>query len=411
MTISKQKITLILITSLAALLTILLFLFKTDNTIFSTSKSSFSSESQNNSKVTQSIINNKQSNTNFLTLQKYPPIKSRILTNSAENQEVEIKIESQNEISIDTASITEIITDFNTTEIILRTTNLATLVETQNSVEIPPLDSATNTSITIARNSTCKAFPNQFRFAHRGGNISIHQENTLEIFLDSAIKGISIEMDLMLLATGEIVVYHDANTVYKTGTDMEIMLSSWEKVSELTYLQNFNERNYSTSPKIPLLKNALEIICSTNNQTHIWLDIKYAFGEKYILALLDALEASPCACDARQNLVVEIFQDYSALEKLRKLMEKRRCKVLTAMSFYDFQTGNGEAYLRSSIDFYSKYSDIIDFPTSMVKKFPWVLELNEAQSVCSAVYGHDKQEMIEVFENELVDIAIFPIYD
>jgi len=254
----------------------------------------------------------------------------------------------------------------------------------------------------------CQEFTKQTFFAHRGGNINLFQENTQEIFLDSATKNLSIEMDIMQLATGEIVTFHDLDTFKKTGISHELKKTPWPEIRNLRLLQNMDEKLYLTKPKIPLLKDVLNTICLINNRINIWFDIKYYFNPNYIIRLLDDLENSPCACDSYQKFVFEIFKDTNTIKNVWKLMENRRCKLISAMSVYTFQNDLGIEKLKDEIKNYIEYADIIDFPISTVKKYPELLKFTYENGVCNSVYKENEEDI----DNKLLDeIAKYPHVD
>jgi glycerophosphoryl diester phosphodiesterase len=258
----------------------------------------------------------------------------------------------------------------------------------------------------------CSAFPNKTYFAHRGGNISRYHENTLEIFLDSASQKLGIEIDLMQLGSGEIVAFHDSNTIDLTGKSYELINTPLEIVRTLTYLTYIDNRKYASSPKIPLLMQVLEVICSVNNLTNLWFDIKYSFGANYIVALLDALDASPCACDSEQKIVVEVFRDVTGLSMLKSYMANRRCnQIFGAISYYEHQIGMSFEKLETEMDNFAKYANVIDFPVSFINEYPEILSYNANLNLCNSVYGDNQQKMNEAAKNPFVDALVYNFYD
>ncbi len=69
----------------------------------------------------------------------------------------------------------------------------------------------------------CGHFKKRTLFAHRGGNITKHQENSLEVFLDSARNNRAIEMDLVQLGSSEIIAFHDENSLEKTVVNLNLL--------------------------------------------------------------------------------------------------------------------------------------------------------------------------------------------
>lgn len=262
-----------------------------------------------------------------------------------------------------------------------------------------------------AKYSSCGISDERIFFAHRGGNLTKYQENTIEVFMDSVENSRHLEMDLILLISGEIIAFHDLETFDKTGFSYSLLSSTWNQIKGLSYLKIIERREYKTSPKIPLLKDALAKICTKNNNTNLWFDLKYSVNLRFIKVLLDTLEASPCACDNIQNIVVEVHRDTLSLFNFRFFMQSSRCKVLTALSYYEFQAEYPLKYLVNELNQFSRYADIIDFHVAIIKKYPELLAVNTKNNICNSIYGDDRILIEEVSKNPLVDIVLKNFYD
>lgn len=258
--------------------------------------------------------------------------------------------------------------------------------------------------------ASCSFFSNQVYFAHRGGNITKYQENTLEVFIDSALEGRDIEIDIMFLNSGDIVAFHDLDTFAKTGITNKLIQSNWNQIKDLKYLNVIDEKIYLTNPSIPLLSQALNAICKINNRTNIWLDAKYGFGYSHMEYLLKAFEDSPCVCDDSQKIVIETYRDFLALNYFKLSNSKSRCKLLTAISFYGFHSENSFESLKNDLINYMNFIDIVDFHASIIKKYPELLNFNFQNKICNSVYGDDKALMREIVKYSLIDVVIYDFY-
>ena len=127
-------------------------------------------------------------------------------------------------------------------------------------------------SLNLSVQYPCLNFPNRTLFAHHGGNITKHQEKSNP----------DIWINLMQVGTGEIIAFHDENSLEKTGVSLEIRNSFFNLVKNLSYLKKFENRVYAERAEIPLLKKAINSICAINNRTSLWFDIKYAFDNEFV---------------------------------------------------------------------------------------------------------------------------------
>lgn len=91
------------------------------------------------------------------------------------------------------------------------------------------------------------------RFAHRGLHRKPHiPENSLSAFEAAADKGYGIELDVHLMADGQLAVIHDASLKRTANADV--------KIEALTAADLKNYRLESSNEHIPLFKEVLELI-------------------------------------------------------------------------------------------------------------------------------------------------------
>ena len=90
-------------------------------------------------------------------------------------------------------------------------------------------------------------------FAHRGLHLGAEcPENSLSAFKNAINNEIPIELDVHVVASGEVVVFHDDNLYRMTGISAAIEEQEWKDIKKLRLL-NSNEC-------IPTLQQALECI-------------------------------------------------------------------------------------------------------------------------------------------------------
>lgn len=239
----------------------------------------------------------------------------------------------------------------------------------------------------IVNTLPCPLSKEQSIFAHRGGDISKFHENTVDIFLDAASRGYGLEMDLMQLGSGEIVVYHDNNFKNKVGVNLDLIKSTWNQVKEYSYLDQYSGRSYKTKSKIPLLTSVLQEVCSFNNKIGLWFDIKTFLNTFYAKSLVKALEASPCACNDKQVIIIEIYDYPYQIEILKKLFAKSRCNFFSAFGYFKYHAKLSHSELSQKFDKIIPYADFIDGHYSMWEKHPNLLSKLNMAGICSSVYG------------------------
>ncbi len=101
------------------------------------------------------------------------------------------------------------------------------------------------------------------KIVHRGAFTDIIPENSLGAFEKAIEENYIIEFDVMLTRDNKVIVFHDDNFKRLTGLDKE--------VKDTTYYEVENLRINNTNEKIPLLKEALDVI---DGRVPIFIEIK-----------------------------------------------------------------------------------------------------------------------------------------
>lgn len=100
--------------------------------------------------------------------------------------------------------------------------------------------------------------------AHRGLHNKTVPENSLTAFQKAVEGRFPIELDVHMIKTGEVVVFHDDNLKRMCGIDKEIAKCSFTEIREM-YLKHTRER-------IPLLSEVLAVI---NGKVPLLIELKY----------------------------------------------------------------------------------------------------------------------------------------
>lgn len=116
--------------------------------------------------------------------------------------------------------------------------------------------------------------------AHRGLHSSKVPENSLTAF-QLAVEGrFPIELDIHIIKSGEVIVFHDDNLKRMCGIDKDLNECTFTEVREL-YLKHTHER-------IPLLS---EVLATVNGKVPLLIELKYDQpAGKLEAAALEALE-------------------------------------------------------------------------------------------------------------------------
>lgn len=109
----------------------------------------------------------------------------------------------------------------------------------------------------------------QWAYAHRGCHGNGIPENSIEAFRIAKSKGYGVELDVHLLADGNLAVVHDSCLMRTTGCNKEIENLTQEQLSDC-FLEG-------TEQRIPLLK---EVLALFDGQTPIIIELKTK-GDNY----------------------------------------------------------------------------------------------------------------------------------
>ena len=124
----------------------------------------------------------------------------------------------------------------------------------------------------------------QKKIAHRGLHSETVIENSLLAFARAIEGGFAIEIDVQLLADGELAVVHDSNLHRVTGID--------KAVGELSSADLENYPLLLNGGKIPTLKETLAFI---NGRAPLLIELKFdgGFNKRLVDGLLEQLKDYP----------------------------------------------------------------------------------------------------------------------
>ena len=184
------------------------------------------------------------------------------------------------------------------------------------------------------------ATPRPRLFAHRGG-AALAPENTLEAFDAAARMGITaFELDVRLTSDGEVVVFHDEDTVRTTGTPGTIEDRTLAEVQALDAGASFTPDGGRTHPwrgrgvRIPTLRALLQ----RHPRAAVNVEAKHP-SPRLASALVEVIRA----CDAAERACIGSEIDEQG-ERIRALCpeaahflptEAATCHVLAAKSGAD----------------------------------------------------------------------------
>lgn len=233
----------------------------------------------------------------------------------------------------------------------------------------------------------CPYLNEKVEIAHRGGDVTRFQENTIEIAMDAVSRGYGIEIDLMQLGSGEVIVFHDSNFETKVGVKKPVSQTNWKDVHNFRYLTSYEGLKYKSRPSIPLLSEMLKQICTINPKVGIWLDIKTYVGPSYAKGLLDAFVHSPCACDDSQMIIIEMYGNTDQMDHLRQLFSNSRCTIHTAYGYYEFHVQPTYKQMLNTVSKITDASQVIDSHQKMWLEHPQLVDDLRKLGICTAVYG------------------------
>lgn len=251
----------------------------------------------------------------------------------------------------------------------------------------------------------CSFIDKRYTFAHRGGDTTKYQENTLEIVELSALNRYPVEIDLQRLSSGELIVFHDFSFYWKTGYAIDADQTSLSQLRTFHYNTQIDGFNYTSTASIPLFSELLHKVCTLNSTIGLWLDIKFFLSPETSLAILQDLESSPCACSEEQLIIVEIYDTPSALEFLQGLAENFRCQVHSAFAFPQEKALESLERVIYELDLVVDYVTVLDIHQAVYQKYPGIIDRYSDQGICLSIYGFDNPE--KVFDQyEKINIEI-----
>lgn len=103
----------------------------------------------------------------------------------------------------------------------------------------------------------------KWSYAHRGLHDAASPENSMAAFRAALEKGYGVELDIHLMADGELAVIHDSSLMRVTGADV--------RIEELTTEQLGAYKLCGTGESIPLFRQILELY---NGQAPLIVELK-----------------------------------------------------------------------------------------------------------------------------------------
>ena len=195
---------------------------------------------------------------------------------------------------------------------------------------------ATQNNYTISSNTTNTTVPptplKYINIAHRG-DTGKAQENTYEAFTSAIALGYGVEMDIFRIQTGELVLFHDINTLAKTGTNLQIEDSTLADVSKLKYLAQVNNKTYPSALPVNLFNETIGKICALNSEAIMYFDLKSVPESEIIKNIFDILNQSSCLCSAKQRFYIGTSYGDKAVIIRDEISKSVKCKA-TLVVYY-----------------------------------------------------------------------------
>jgi len=198
--------------------------------------------------------------------------------------------------------------------------------------------------------------------AHRGLFNDEIPENSISAFKRCVEKNISIELDVMALADGTLVVFHDTKLARMTGKDGFISNCTYDDIKDLKLLK--------TDEKIPTLKEALEAI---DGKVPVIIEIKN-FGkvgtvEKEVWKLLQNYKGE-YAVSSYNPYTLEWFKKNAPIVKRGQISCFFKLKEITGIRAFFFKRMlYNKKVSEPHFIIYSAY----DLPNKYVKKYYGVI--------------------------------------
>ena len=240
-------------------------------------------------------------------------------------------------------------------------------------------------------------------YAHRS-DTQAAQENTTEAVVSAVNKGYGVEIDIYIISTGELIVFHDDNAKDLTGVDLDIDTATLEKIQSLTYLNTIRNTSYPTKPKIPLFKDVIKAACDINPKVNIDFDIKFDLTTENMKKLMDIIDASPCECASDQLFIFATPYFYN-MSPIKESFNNRRCNKLNkvALWFHPDTYPLGEYFwLKTRFAINIGKPDIINAYYKIWQTHPDLLEGFNNDGYCTAVYGQKKDVLDKIGVNQYI---------
>lgn len=93
-------------------------------------------------------------------------------------------------------------------------------------------------------------------------------ENSIAAFQAAIEEGYAIELDVLLTADGEVVVFHDVNLLRMTGVDRDLSSMSWSELQELRLLES-EEGIPSLAEVLSLVDGQVPLLIEIKNEDEI----------------------------------------------------------------------------------------------------------------------------------------------
>ena len=214
-------------------------------------------------------------------------------------------------------------------------------------------------------------------YAHRGLHSLRNPENSLAAFNAAMLRGYGIELDVRLTADGQVVVFHDANTMRMCGVDKNVRDATLDELRNL--------RLKGTAYTVPTLNEVLALV---DGRTPLLIEIKGDGAEdklcRAVSSLLDTY-SGPFAIQAFSPLALAWFKRYRPGYARGQLVTKlKRIDGKKFPRFSAFAVSGMLTNVRSRPDFISINGAHINNPAFLIctklfkcRGFVWTVRKNE----------------------------------
>lgn len=249
-----------------------------------------------------------------------------------------------------------------------------------------------------------------YLMVHRG-DTSVSQENTIKGGLSSIQKGYGIELDVNIIKSGEIVVFHDADALEKTGTDLNLNEASLEEFLNLRYLKTMFGRTYEIRESPSTLTDYLKEICELNPNVHLDFDLKFEATSQNIREITRVIDNSKCNCESSSAKYVFSYyraQDLSTIkDTLKDISSKCSEKIVPIYYVNPGSSIYGEFFILKTRLYIELYNiDSVNIEYQIVKKHPYLLESLNNDGFCTSVYSNYYKNITEYDVNyyQMIDL-------